>query len=286
MLNCSLCPRSCNKPRPNGFCALPELPSICRADKHFWEEPNISGTKGSGAIFFSGCVLRCEFCQNSRISRNACGKAIDADGLIETIKALEEQDVHNINLVSPTPYYPVIVKALKKYKPSVPVICNTSGYEKVETLKALEGLIDIYLPDFKYSEPLTAQKYSLCKDYPSVALAAIGEMLRQTGLPKHDENGIMQSGVMIRHLVLPNNLENTYGVLDMIADNLPNDIYVNLMAQYFPTSEVKSRELQRKLTEEEYEKAVGYMMLLGLENGFTQELSSAEESYVPNWNLI
>lgn len=289
--SCSLCPRNCKAKRLDatigeGFCGLPALPGICRAEKHMWEEPDISGTRGSGTIFFSGCVLRCEFCQNHTISKNYCGKSVDADGLIELMKALEADGAHNINLVSPTPYYPVIIKALKKYKPSIPVVCNTSGYERVETLKALEGLIDIYLPDFKYSQNDIAVKYSSAPDYPQVALEAINEMYRQTGLPKHDENGMMTSGVMIRHLILPDNIDNSYGVLEMIADNFPADIYVSLMAQYFPTGNEAHSELGRKITPEEYEKVSSYMLLLGLENGFVQELEAADKGYVPDWNML
>lgn len=288
---CSICPHLCKAERldsssGNGFCGLPALPAVCRADKHFWEEPNISGKHGSGAIFFSGCVLRCEFCQNSAISRNYCGKPLDAKGLVELIKRLEADNVHNINLVSPTPYYPVIIQALKMYKPSVPVICNTSGYERVETLKALEGLIDVYLPDFKYSSDELAIRYSQAPGYPEIALKAIKEMVRQVGLPTHSQDGMIKKGVMIRHLILPDNLENSYGVLDTIADELPEGIYVSLMAQYFPTGNEIHRELKRKITTEEYEKVSGYMLLLGLENGFVQELESADKDYVPDWDMM
>ncbi len=289
--SCSLCPRSCKAKRPDtgfgeGFCGLPALPGICRAEKHMWEEPNISGKQGSGTIFFSGCVLRCEFCQNSTISRSYCGKTVDENGLIELFRQLEEQKVHNINLVSPTPYYHIIAKALKKHKPSIPVICNTSGYEKVETLRALEGLIDIYLPDFKYSLPDVAKRYSAAEDYPTVALSAIKEMVRQTGLPLHNKEGMMERGVMIRHLILPNNRENSYGVLELIADNFPPEIYISLMAQYFPTGNERHAELGRKITEEEYESISSYMLLLGLENGFVQQLEAADGGYVPDWNMI
>lgn len=288
---CSLCPHNCKAKRLDttlgeGFCGLPALPAVCRADRHFWEEPNISGERGSGAIFFSGCVLRCEYCQNSDISRSYCGKAVDADGLIRLIKQLEAQGVHNINLVSPTPYYPVIIKALRQYKPCVPVVCNTSGYERVETLRALDGLIDVYLPDFKYSSDELAVRYSQAPGYTQTALAAITEMVRQTGLPVHGEDGMIKKGVMVRHLILPDNLENSYGVLELIADRLPKGIFVSLMAQYFPTGNEIHRELSRKITEEEYEKVSSYMLLLGLEDGFVQELESAEKDYVPDWDMI
>ncbi len=281
----------CGADRPDtgegkGFCKLPALPGICRADIHMWEEPDISGTNGSGTVFFSGCVLRCEFCQNSMISRSHCGKTVNAKELAGIFRELEAKGVHNINLVSPTPYYPTIIQALDIYRPSVPVICNTSGYERVETLKKLEGYIDIYLPDFKYSSSEAAKKYSAAPDYPQAALAAIKEMVRQVGTPVHDENGMMQKGVMIRHLILPDNVENSLGVLDMIADELPEGIFVSLMAQYFPTGNETHSELKRKITEEEYERVSSYMMLLGLEDGYMQEHESADSSYVPDWNML
>lgn len=281
----------CGAERPltgkgNGFCALPALPGICRADKHMWEEPDISGERGSGTVFFSGCVLRCEFCQNSVISRHSCGKTVDAQELAEIFRRLENEGAHNINLVSPTPYYPVITEALDIYRPAIPIVCNTSGYERVETLKNLEGYIDIYLPDFKYSSAEAAKKYSAAPDYPEVALAAIKEMIRQVGTPVHGDDGMMKKGVMIRHLILPDNVENSLGVLDMIADELPQDIYVSLMAQYFPTGNEVHSELSRKITKEEYDTVSSYMMLLGLENGYMQEHESADSSYVPDWNML
>ena len=270
----------------DGFCTLPALPGICRADKHMWEEPDISGEKGSGTVFFSGCVLRCEFCQNSVISRQSCGKTVNAQELAEIFRRLESEGVHNINLVSPTPYYPIITEALDIYRPAIPIVCNTSGYERVETLKKLEGYIDIYLPDFKYSSAEAAKKYSAAPDYPDVALAAIKEMVRQVGTPVHGDDGMMKKGVMIRHLILPDNTENSLGVLDMIADELPPDIYVSLMAQYFPTGNETHSEISRKITKEEYDTVSGYMMLLGLENGYMQEHESADSSYVPDWNML
>ena len=281
----------CGAERPftgkgNGFCTLPALPGICRADKHMWEEPDISGERGSGTVFFSGCVLRCEFCQNSVISRHSCGKTVDAQELAEIFRRLENEGAHNINLVSPTPYYPVIIKALDIYRPAIPIVCNTSGYERVETLKNLEGYIDIYLPDFKYSSAEAAKKYSAAPDYPEVAIAAIKEMVRQVGTPVHGDDGMMKKGVMIRHLILPDNTENSLGVLDMIADELPQDIYVSLMAQYFPTGNETHKELSRKITKEEYDTVSSCMMLLGLENGYMQEHESADSSYVPDWNML
>ncbi len=291
MDNCLLCPRMCGAYRPEngkgkGFCGLPALPGICRAEKHMWEEPDISGTNGSGTVFFSGCVLRCEYCQNSAISRSYCGKPVDANALADIFKSLEADGVHNINLVSPTPYYPTIIDALSIYRPQIPIVCNTSGYERVETLRQLEGLIDIYLPDFKYSSEEAARKYSAAADYPQVALAAIKEMIRQVGTPVHSDDGIMKKGVMVRHLILPDNIENSLGVLDIIADELPADIYVSLMAQYFPTGNEIHPELGRKITQDEYDTVSSYMMLLGIENGYLQEHEAADSSYVPDWNMI
>ena len=289
--SCRLCPRQCGASRPargsgEGFCRLPALPAVCRAEKHLWEEPPISGTNGSGAVFFSGCVLRCEYCQNSAISRRSCGRVVNETGLIELFKKLEDEGAHNINLVSPTPYYPTIRRALERYKPAVPVICNTSGYERAETLKSMEGLIDIYLPDFKYSQSETAELYSQAADYPQAAAEAIPEMLRQVGSPVYDENGIMQTGLLVRHLVLPGNVENSLGVLDWIDENLPRSVPVSLMAQYFPTGGERHNELSRKITPEEYDQVVNYMLLLGRDNGFLQEPEAADSRYVPEWNLM
>ncbi|HBL41671.1 MAG TPA: radical SAM protein [Ruminococcaceae bacterium] len=289
-MSCRLCPRSCGAFRPergtgDGFCGLPALPGICRAEKHFGEEPPISGTQGSGAIFFSGCVLRCEFCQNSAISRRSCGTVVNENGLIDWMKRLEGQGAHNINLVSPTPYYPLIRKALEAYKPSVPIVCNTSGYERVETLRSMDGLIDIYLPDFKYSSSDTAKRYSEAEDYPTVTAKAIKEMYRQVGAPIYNENGLMKKGLMVRHLVLPDNKENSLGVIDWIDENLPKSVPVSLMAQYFPTGNETHTELSRRITQGEYEQIIDYMLLLGMDNGFLQEPESADGCYVPDWNL-
>lgn len=285
---CSLCPRNCKATRTGaenrgGFCRLPLLPGVCRAAAHHWEEPCISGSRGSGAVFFSGCTLRCEFCQNVEISRDYCGKIMTADELSEAFEQLEESGVHNINLVSPTPYYPVIIDALRKRKPGIPVICNTSGYEKVETLKALEGLIDIYLPDFKYSDPKLSAEYSAAADYPDAAKSAIEEMYRQVGAPVIDDDGLIKKGLMIRHLVLPDEIENSLGVLDIISETVPKSVYLSLMAQYFPTGNEKHENLKRRVTDEEYEQVRSYALMLGLTNGYCQELASSSSAYVPHF---
>lgn len=285
---CSLCPRNCEAIRTftdnrGGFCRLPLLPGVCRAAAHHCEEPCISGERGSGAVFFSGCTLRCEFCQNAEISRGYCGKTMSLDDLSDTFKRLEDSGVHNINLVSPTPYYPVIIAALNKRKPGIPVICNTSGYEKVETLRALEGLIDVYLPDFKYSDPALSAKYSAAADYPAAAKRAIEEMYRQVGSPVMDDDGMIKKGLIIRHLVLPGEVENSLGVLDIISETVPKSVYISLMAQYFPTGNEKHENLKRKVTDEEYEQVRTYALMLGLTDGYCQELTSASSSYVPRF---
>ena len=289
--NCKLCYRKCSvkrseNERSSGFCGLPSTPAVCRADLHFYEEPNISGESGSGAIFFGGCVLRCEYCQNFEISRKYCGTKLDAAGICELIKKLEQKGAHNINFVSPTPYLKSVVQALKMYKPSIPTVYNCSGYENAETLKELEGLIDIYLPDFKYADNDLALKYSRAPDYLNAAISSIKEMYRQVGGVKCDENGMMQKGVMLRHLILPNCIENSKAVLRAIAENFTTDAHLSLMAQYTPNGRTKSPELSRVITQEEYDEVRDYMLSLGFENGFVQELCSADEKYVPLWDML
>lgn len=288
---CELCYRRCGAERrdnehSNGFCGMPSVPSVCRADLHFYEEPNISGENGSGAIFFSGCVLRCEFCQNYEISRESCGTRADASGLCELIRKLEEKGAHNINFVSPTPYIDVIERSLKIYKPDIPIVYNCSGYENPEALKRLEGLVDIYLPDFKYSDDSLAVKFSSAPDYRRAAIESIREMYRQVGAPVHDDKGMMKRGVMIRHLILPDCVENSLAVLRDIRDNFSPEAYVSLMAQYTPNGQTRSPELSRRITDEEYETVCDYMLSLGFENGFVQELSSADEKYLPIWDMM
>ncbi len=265
---------------------MPSIPSVCRADLHFYEEPSISGENGSGAIFFSGCVLRCEFCQNYEISRENCGTRVDVNGLCEIMKGLVKKGAHNINLVSPTPYLKVIAQALRIYKPEIPIVYNCSGYENPEALSELEGLVDIYLPDFKYSDNLLAEKYSCAPDYRRAAIESIKEMYREVGPPVHDDEGVMKRGVMIRHLILPDCIENSKAVLRDIKENFTTDVYVSLMAQYTPNGRTKSPELARRITEQEYDEVCDYMLSLGFENGFVQELCSADEKYLPIWDMM
>ena len=287
---CNLCPRNCNALKTdsmaNGFCKTATQPKIARIAPHHWEEPCISGTRGSGTVFFSGCTLRCVFCQNYDISRKNQGKTITAEKLAEEIKKLEATGVHNINLVSPTPYIPAIVNAFNIYKPKIPVVFNCGGYEKVETLKLLEGIVDVYLPDFKYADNNLAKLYSRADNYPEYAETAIGEMLRQTGAPEFDDNGILQKGTIVRHLILPNHTKNSIKVLDILNSiyNERTEFLVSLMAQYVPLGKACDfPKLNRKITRREYEKVKNYLFELDID-GFVQDLESATDKYVPEWN--
>ena len=278
---CNLCPRRCGAVRDEshtGYCGVGADPVVSRAAPHFWEEPCISGERGSGAVFFAGCNLRCVFCQNHDISAGGQGKTISVDRLREIFSQLEEQGVHNINLVTGSHFLPAIVKALTP-QPRLPVVWNSGGYESVLALKALEGRVQVYLPDMKYSDGALAARLSGAADYPTVAAAAIREMFRQTGPYELDGDGMLIRGVMIRHLVLPGELDNTFGVLDWIAETFqPGDVLVSLMGQYTPNGHGGP---DRRLTQEEYTRACDYMAALGLLEGYTQELSSAQAEYTP-----
>ena len=285
---CALCPRRCGALREelsgSGFCKQGTLPRLARCALHFDEEPPISGSRGSGAIFFSGCTLGCVYCQNYGISHGGFGKSVSADRLREICFELIDQGAHNINLVSGTPFVPAIIKALQGGLP-VPVVWNSSGYERVETLKMLEGIVDVYLPDFKYMDAALAGRLSGAPDYPEVALSAIEEMLRQTGRAVFGEDGCIRRGTIIRHLVLPNHLDNTRQVLRRIHWDFP-EAYVSLMAQYVPMGEARMHEdIARPLDAQEYEDALACMQRLGLDKGYTQALASASDSYTPAFDL-
>ena len=260
---------------------------IARVGLHHFEEPCISGERGSGTIFFSGCNLRCKFCQNFEISRDGKGLEISEDELIDCMRYLQDIGAHNINLVTPSNYTNWLYKTLEKTKAilKIPIIWNSSGYERVENLKKLDGLVDVYLPDFKYSDDNLAWEYSHAKNYLKLARAAVKEMKRQRPCDVFDDDGMLKQGVIVRHLVLPSPLENTKGVLREIAD-IDKNMLVSLMGQYFPTPAVASdKVLGRRLTQEEYDRAVDDFFDVGLSNGFCQELSSATEEYVPDFNL-
>ena len=286
---CNLCPRSCNAERYEeygmGYCKMGTLPRIARAAPHMWEEPCISGTKGSGTIFFSGCVLSCVFCQNNEISSGGKGKTVTVGQLTDHIKRLEQMGVHNINLVSPTPYIESVIEAFSIYKPAIPVVYNTGGYEKPETIKRLEGIVDIYLPDMKYISSELSSKYSHASDYAEYACASIAEMVRQTGRPVFDDNGIMQRGTIVRHLILPSNTKNSIAVLEYLDKNFGSDILISLMGQYFPAGKAKDYpEINRTITKREYDKVLSALDDMSLD-GFAQELDSATDKYVPDFDL-
>ena len=286
---CTICPHNCGINRLNGQigrCKSKDIVKIGLYSTHNFEEPCISGKKGSGTVFFSNCNMNCVFCQNYEISQQGKGKEISIEKLAEIFIKQQEKDVENINLVTPTSYVPQIIEAIqiaRKNGLHIPIVYNTNGYEKVETLKMLEGYIDIYLPDLKYSDDLLAKSLSKVDNYFEIATNAIKEMYRQTGKAIFNEDGIMQKGMIIRHLVLPNHILNSRRVLKWINDNM-NDVYVSVMAQYFPTYKAKEMEdIDRKLTKEEYEQIENYLYRLDLENGYIQELGEHEEEYVPKW---
>ena len=259
---------------------------VARAALHQWEEPCISGQHGSGTVFFSGCSLRCVYCQNQQISLGRYGALVTEENLLRMFDRLIEQGAHNLNLVNPTHYAPMLAKALKKYCSPVPVIYNSGGYERIEMLKALEGLVDIYLPDLKYVDSAVSLRYSGAADYFDYASKAILEMSRQVGKAAFDENGVMKKGLIVRHLILPRNTAQSIKALTWIRENLPERTLVSLMCQYTPCGELENfPELQRRLTRREYEKVVDQMLELGLTGGYLQELSSAKEEYIPPFDL-
>ncbi len=280
---CTLCPRRCGAERTaeagGGFCRMPGGLRVARAMLHHWEEPPISGQNGAGTVFFSGCTLGCVYCQNGDISAGGFGKDISTARLREIFEELIAQEAHNIELVTPTHFLPWILPALTPRLP-VPVVYNCGGYERVETLRTLEGLVDVYLPDLKYADGALAAELSGAADYFPVACEAIREMFRQIG-PYVLEDGLLTRGVVIRHLVLPGYLDNTRRVLDWIAETFaPGDVLVSLMSQYTPTANMTGR-LARRVTAAEYRAAADYMRNCGITDGFVQERTSAEEAYTP-----
>lgn len=291
MQKCTLCPRNCNANRnvgEKGVCGV-EGPGIvgARAALHMWEEPCISGENGSGTVFFSGCSLRCIYCQNYEIAHAKRGKRITVERLSEIFLELAGKGANNINLVTPTHYTPEIIQAVSRAKKqglNLPIVYNCSGYEKVETLEMLDGIVDIYLTDFKYMEEEAAAKYSKAPDYPEVAKRALKEMVFQTGEPLFDEEGMMKKGVIVRHLLLPNHLRNGKKVVKYVYETYGDKVYLSLMNQYTPLPQVKHiPELNRRVTEREYEKLVDYAIELGVEHAFIQEGETAKESFIPDF---
>lgn len=286
---CKICPHECKINRNNGQvgrCKSTDKVKIALYSTHNFEEPCISGEKGSGTVFFSNCNLNCVFCQNYEISQDGKGKEISIERLAEIFLEQQEKDVENINLVTPTSYVPQIIEAIKIAKSKglrLPIVYNTNGYEKIETLKMLDGYIDIYLPDFKYAQNELGKRLSKVDNYFEITTEALREMYKQTGKAVFDDRGIMQKGMIVRHLVLPNHIVNSRKVLKWLNNNM-NDVFVSVMAQYFPTYKAKEiDDINRKLTKEEYEQIESYLYRLNLENGYIQELGEHEEEYVPKW---
>jgi len=290
LISCNICPNNCKANRIDGkmgLCRANDKAKVALASLHYFEEPCISGKKGSGTVFFSNCNMKCKFCQNYKISAESKGKEITIEELADTFLELQKQGANNINLVTPTIYAYQIIEAIKIAKAkglNLPIVYNSNGYESIETLKRLEGHIDVYLPDLKYFYDDITLKYSGVKEYFKYATAAIKEMYRQVGYPEFDENGLIQKGIIIRHLVLPNNIDNSKQVLKWIKENIDKRVYVSIMAQYFPCYKAKKMEdLNRKLTKKEYEEIEKFVYELDIENGYMQELGEHEEEYVPNF---
>ena len=285
---CSLCPRHCmaerNAETGKGFCGMGYLPRIARIAPHYWEEPCISGTRGSGTVFFSGCTLGCVYCQNHSISHLHQGKNFSIPELAEAVKKLEETGVHNISYVTATQFTEAVIESLKIYTPKVPIVWNTSGYETVETLKKLENKVSIYLPDIKYVSSRLSRLLSGAPDYFEAVSAAVLEMIRQTGTPEYDDSGIMIKGTVIRHLVLPGCTADSMHVLDWIAENLPSGTPVSIMRQYTPIPECTVKGMDRRITDAEYDRVTEHAVELGL-NALVQEKESARDTFIPDFDL-
>ncbi|HEY8419510.1 MAG TPA: radical SAM protein [Clostridia bacterium] len=288
--NCALCPRECHADRTagKGYCKVGDRLVVARAALHMWEEPCISGEQGSGTVFFSGCSLGCVYCQNKSISKDLAGKEISIERLAEIFLELQDKGANNINLVTASHYVPYVIETLDIARAkglNIPIVYNCGGYEKVQTLKLLEGYIDIYLPDLKYMSPEPAIKYSNCKDYFEAASKAIEEMVRQIPQARFDSLGIMQKGVIVRHLTLPGHLEDSKKIIKYLYETYGDKIYISIMSQYTPISiNPKYPELNRKIAQKEYDELIDYAVNLGVQNGFIQEGDAAQESFIPEFN--
>lgn len=286
---CSICPRKCRIDRAlsKGFCGAGSLLTIAKAYLHKWEEPCISGCNGSGTVFFSGCNLKCSFCQNYRISQENFGRQLTINELSEVFLALQKSGAHNINLVNPT-HFAVQIRETVIRTPDIdiPIVYNSNGYEGDEVLELMDGVVDVYLPDIKYYSSAPAYKYSSASDYFEIAAQAVLEMYRQVGYAVLDENGIMKKGLIIRHLILPGLSGESIKILNWIEANLPDDVYVSLMSQYTPYYKAEQYpEINRRITRREYERVVNHFLKLGFKNGYIQERESAQEHYIPDFDL-
>ncbi|MDP4094707.1 MAG: radical SAM protein [Bacillota bacterium] len=286
---CLICPRKCgiDRGKKAGWCGVGYEPVAAKAFLHMWEEPCISGTRGSGTVFFSGCNLKCVYCQNYEISQQYYGKKLTVDDLSRIYLSLQQKGAHNINLVSPSHYIPQVLESLKNAQGlRIPVVYNSNGYESIDSLKHLEGHINVYLPDIKYIDAQQSLKYSNAGDYPETARAAVLEMYRQVGDVELDESGIIKKGLIVRHLILPGAASQSIKILGWIRANLPEGIYVSVMSQYLPCFKAENYpEINRRITRWEYEKVVNHFYKLNFKNGYFQERDSASEDYVPKFNL-
>lgn len=293
MEKCELCPRKCGVDRSvsRGYCGMGDQLTAAKAMLHYWEEPCVSGERGSGAVFFSGCVLKCVFCQNYDISAEQKGKIISAERLVKIFLELQQQGAHNINLVNPTHFVPQIINAVQTARDrglSLPIVYNSGGYERVETLRMLDGIVDIYLPDVKYFDNDLAKTLSDAPDYFETAMSALAEMIRQTGKPDLDADGIMRRGTIVRHLVLPGQYKDTIEIIKRVGERFGGDILFSLMSQYTPFGKVKTdkrfEKFNRRITTFEYRKALDAVYETGM-NGYMQEKSSAKEEYTPEFDF-
>ncbi len=287
-MGCNICPRKCNANRKTniGYCGCSDKITVNRFAPHYWEEPCISGSKGAGNIFFGGCQLHCLYCQNRVISETAKGRSVSSDELCDIFFQLKELNVHNINLVTPDMYIPQIIPSIIKAKENnidLPFIMNCSGYETVDMIRALDGLIDIYLPDFKYMSSLLAKKYSNAADYPEVAKNALKEMVRQKSCCVFNSEGIMTSGVIVRHMLLPGNTYDSKKIIKYLHDTYGDSIYISIMSQYTPINNSPYNELNRKVTQEEYDELVDFSIECGLTNAFIQDGEAANEEFIPDF---
>ena len=289
--SCTLCPRNCKVNRNNnelGYCGMTNQLMVARASLHYWEEPIISGERGSGTVFFSGCNLKCVFCQNYQISNNNFGKPISIHRLSEIFLELQEKGANNINLVTPTHFVPLIIEALKIAKAkglNIPIVYNSSGYGNVETIKLLKGYIDIYLPDFKYYDNKYANKYSKCNNYFEAVTSSLNEMIKQVGKPVFNEEGILTKGIIVRHMMIPGLLNDSKKIIHYLVDNYNDDIFISIMNQYTPTNNLTNyQEINKTVNDSEYDELINYAIDLGIKNGFMQEGETQKTSFIPEFD--
>lgn len=287
---CRLCPRECAVMREekngNGYCNSGSLAKVARAGLHFWEEPCISGIRGSGAVFFCGCSLRCVYCQNDAISHDNLGQVIGSSRLSAIFHHLQELGAHNINLVTPTHFVPAIIDALKEKPLSIPLVYNTSSYEKIQTIELLKDYADVYLADIKYVSSDLSFRFSQCRDYFEVAKLAVDQMVNQNGTPVFDSEGMMRRGVLLRHLILPKHTQESQKVIDYICSRYSNEIPLSLMSQYVPTKRTAAYpEINRRITKREYDKVINYALQKGMTNLYLQSLSAADDKFIPAFDL-